>query len=151
MPSPNPRLLTVLRAQRLSPSMHEVTLGGPGLHGFPDGQAGGYVKLLLPAGGVLTKPLLRTYTIRAQREGEIDVQFALHGGNAAGPATRWALGAEAGDTIEVGGTGAGQFVGADADGVKVYGGTTLNGFGTQSTLSENGSAQEGQIYINATK
>jgi hypothetical protein len=56
-----------------------------------------------------------------------------------------------GDTIEVGGTGAGQFVGADADGVKVYGGTTLNGFGTQSTLSENGSAQEGQIYINATK
>ncbi|MAM60326.1 hypothetical protein [Maritimibacter sp. UBA3975] len=56
-----------------------------------------------------------------------------------------------GDTIMVGGTGAGQFVGADADGVKIYGGTTLNGFGTQSTLTENGTAQEGQIYINATK
>jgi hypothetical protein len=56
-----------------------------------------------------------------------------------------------GDTIEVGGTGAGQFVGADAAGLKVYGGTTLNGFGTRSTLTENGTPQEGQVYINATR
>lgn len=105
MPSPNPRSLTVLHSQRLSPSMHQITLGGPGLRDFPAGQEGGYVKLMLPAGGIFTKPLLRTYTIRAQRAGEIDVQFALHGGNAAGPATRWALGAEPGDTIEVGGPG----------------------------------------------
>ncbi|MEC7762198.1 MAG: hypothetical protein VX874_09855 [Pseudomonadota bacterium] len=56
-----------------------------------------------------------------------------------------------GDTIAVGGTGAGQFVGEDAAGLKIYGGTTLNGFGTQSTLSANGTSQEGQVYINATK
>lgn len=105
MNRPLPRLLTVLRSQRVSPSMHQITLGGPGLKGFPEDQAGAYVKLMLPAGGPLTKPIVRTYTIRAQREGEIDVQFALHGGNAAGPATRWALGAEAGDVIEVGGPG----------------------------------------------
>lgn len=56
-----------------------------------------------------------------------------------------------GDTIEVGGTGAGQFVGEDAAGLKIYGGTNLNGFGTQSTLTDNGNAQEGQVYVNATK
>lgn len=105
MNKPLPRSLTVLRSQRVSPSMHQITLGGPGLEGFPAQQEGGYVKLMLPVGGVFSKPVVRTYTIRAQRRGEIDVQFALHGGNVAGPATRWALEARTGDTIEVGGPG----------------------------------------------
>lgn len=56
-----------------------------------------------------------------------------------------------GDTMKVGGTGAGFFVGADADGAKIYGGTGTNSKGTQSTLTENGASREGQVYINATK
>jgi len=98
--------------------MLRLTLGGPGLDGFPAGQAGGYVKLRLPqADG---KIAVRTYTIRAQRGGEngdasgqqIDVDFALHAKSddeADGPATEWATRTHAsngqGDQIEVGGPG----------------------------------------------
>ncbi len=103
---PPPRTLTVIGKSRITPNMVRVTLGGPGLAGFPAGQQGGYVKLQLPqADG---KRAVRTYTIRAQREGEIDLDFALHGDTAtghAGPATEWALAVEPGATIDVGGPG----------------------------------------------
>lgn len=85
--------------------MLRVTLGGPGLAGFPDA-VGGYVKLALPGDG--GKPQIRTYTIAAQREGEIDCDFALHGLTGtghAGPATQWAIDCAPGDTIAVGGPG----------------------------------------------
>ena len=85
--------------------MQQVTLGGPGMRNFPKGQQGGYLKLLLGQGGMLSRPQMRTYTIRAQRDDAIDVQFALHGENAAGPATSWALDAKPGDTIKAGGPG----------------------------------------------
>ena len=94
--------------------MHRVTLGGPGLAGFPAGQAGGYVKLFLGE-GTNGKPTVRTYTIRNQRPDQVDIDFALHGGDAAGPATRWALQARAGDSIEVGGPGAPKPLPADHD------------------------------------
>lgn len=105
MNKPLPRNMTVMDSQRVSPSMHQVTLGGPGLAGFPADQQGGYIKMVLKQPGILGKPLMRTYTIRAQRDDAIDVQFALHGQNAAGPATQWALDAQIGDTILVGGPG----------------------------------------------
>ena len=102
---PSPRNLTVLARKRLTPSMQRVTLGGAGLSGFPAEQEGGYLKLFLgeDANG---KPIVRTYTIRHQREGELDIDFALHGGAAAGPATKWSLSAEPGSSIPVGGPGA---------------------------------------------
>ncbi|MXP09063.1 siderophore-interacting protein [Pseudoblastomonas halimionae] len=102
---PSARTLTVIESRQLTPSMRRVTLGGPGLAGFPPDQTGGYVKLYLgiAASG---KPTVRTYTIRNQRPDAIELDFALHGGSAAGPATRWALAARPGDTIEVGGPGA---------------------------------------------
>lgn len=103
---PPPRTLTVIGKSSVTPNMLRVTLGGPGLDGFPAGQPGGYVKLQLPqADG---KRAVRTYTIRNQRDGEIDLDFALHGDTAtghAGPATEWALGVEPGTTIDVGGPG----------------------------------------------
>jgi NADPH-dependent ferric siderophore reductase len=85
--------------------MHQVTLGGSGMKSLPLGQQGGYIKLLLKQPGLLGMPMMRTYTIRTQREGEIDVQFALHGEQAAGLATKWAQQAKPGDTIMVGGPG----------------------------------------------
>lgn len=103
---PPPRDLTVLGKARISPNMLRVTLGGPGLTGYPAGQQGGYVKLQLPlADG---KRAVRTYTIRAQRDDAIDVDFALHGDTAtghAGPATEWALTVAPGATVAVGGPG----------------------------------------------
>lgn len=86
--------------------MLRVTLGGDGMAGFPPGQEGGYVKLRLPqAEG---KVAVRTYTIRAQRDDAIEVDFALHATTAtsdAGPATEWAMRVEPGATIAVGGPG----------------------------------------------
>jgi len=103
-----PFTLEVREARRISPSVLRVTLGGAGMAEFPNGSAGGYIKLMpiTPAEGA--KPLMRTYTIRNQRADEIDVDFALHGGGEAqaGPATRWALAARPGDTIAIGGPGA---------------------------------------------
>lgn len=86
--------------------MHRVTLGGAGLAGIPQGQSGGYVKIM-PQGPEDGKRIVRTYTIRNQSETSIDVDFALHGEDeASGPATNWAINARAGDNIKVGGPGA---------------------------------------------
>ncbi|MEL7197597.1 MAG: siderophore-interacting protein [Pseudomonadota bacterium] len=98
--------LQVLDSQRISPSMHQVTIGGADLDHFPKDQAGGYFKLILEPASEGRKALMRTYTIRRQRERELDVLFALHGGNAAGPATSWALEAESGDPMTIRGPGA---------------------------------------------
>lgn len=88
--------------------MLRVTLTGPELAGFPSGQKGGYVKLMLPPAKEGQKPTVRTYTIRDQRPEELDIDFAMHAdeSGAAGPATRWALTAQPGDRIDVGGPGA---------------------------------------------
>lgn len=103
---PPPRRFEVLAAERLTPSMHRVTLGGEGMDGFPAGQQGGYLKFRVEPEGS-EKPIVRTYTIRRQRADALDVDFALHGadGEGAGPATEWALSVEGGETIMVGGPG----------------------------------------------
>ncbi|EMD82725.1 Utilization protein for unknown catechol-siderophore X [Pacificimonas flava] len=102
MKRPEPRRLTVLETTRVTPNMHRVLLGGPGLTGFPPEQDGGYVKLRIPG----EKTCVRTYTIRRQTEEALTLDFALHGeGAAAGPATSWALTAAPGDELEVGGPG----------------------------------------------
>lgn len=105
---PLPRKLAVIDRLSLTPNMLRITLGGPELAGFPDA-VGGYIKLNLPsADGGSGKPLIRTYTVAAKRDGEIDCDFALHGLTGtghAGPATQWALDCAKGDTILVGGPG----------------------------------------------
>jgi NADPH-dependent ferric siderophore reductase len=103
---PAPRPLTVLGKRQLTPNMLRVTLGGPGLAGFPAGQAGGYLKLRLPRGDD-APPCVRTYTISAQADDRLEVDFALHADvdGHAGPATEWAVGTVAGEVLEVGGPG----------------------------------------------
>jgi len=103
---PAPRTMTVLAKRNVTPNMLRVTLGGEGLAGFQPDRQGGYVKLNLPQDG--GKPAVRTYTIRAQRDGEIDVDFALHAETAtghAGPATEWAMTVEPGAEVLVDGPG----------------------------------------------
>ena len=53
--------------------MIRVSLGGPGLAGFPPDFAGGYVKLMLAPATAGGKPVVRTYTIRHQAEDAIAI------------------------------------------------------------------------------
>ncbi|MFC1420932.1 siderophore-interacting protein [Streptacidiphilus cavernicola] len=128
----------VVRTEPLTPGMVRVTFGGEGLAGFVNGGRDQRVKLLLPQEGqtepllpdqdgadgwyrawqrmpAAWRPVMRTYTVRAQRPdvGEIDIDLALHGGSAEGPASRWARGARAGDRVAVFGPAA-----SDAGGVE---------------------------------
>ena len=107
-----PRTFTVLANRTLTPHMRRVTLGGQGMADFPADQASAYVKLLLPQPG-LDKPVLRTYTIRAQREGEIDIDFVVHAHG--GLAARWAAQARPGATIDIGGPGPTKRLNASAN------------------------------------
>ncbi len=112
MTRPAPRELTVLRKQQLTTNMLRLTLGGPGMKSFPADQASAYIKLMFPTQGE-SRPTLRTYTVRAQRDNEIDVDFVIHG--EAGPASSWAMTARAGDSILVGGPGPKKMVDHSAD------------------------------------
>lgn len=112
MSRPAPRELTVLRKQTLTPNMVRVTLGGEGMAQFPAEQASAYVKLMFPQPGQ-ERPLLRTYTVRAQRPGEIDIDFVNH--DNAGPASSWALSSQPGDTLMVGGPGPKRLITPDGD------------------------------------
>lgn len=112
MARPEPRKLDVTAKTRVTPNMLRLTLGGPGLDGFPPEQASAYVKLRIPD-AQSGRDVVRTYTVRNHRDAEIDVDFALH--EICGPATSWALNAQVGDSIMVGGPGPRKLVHADAD------------------------------------
>ncbi|GAA2081072.1 siderophore-interacting protein [Streptomyces albiaxialis] len=104
----------VVRTRRLSPAMLRVTFGGERLGDFASGGRDQRFKLFLPRPGQeaplvpthagenwfaewramdpAEQSLMRSYTVREQREDEVDVDFAMHGepGVDEGPATRWA-------------------------------------------------------------
>ena len=112
MPRPAPRTLKVIRSTHITPHMLRVTLGGPELASFPKNQQGAYVKLIFPQPGE-ARPLTRTYTVGEQRSDEIDVDFALH--TAEGPASGWAVNAQPGSEILIGGPGPKKLINKDAD------------------------------------
>lgn len=107
-----PRQFTVLDKTEITPHMLRITLGGAGMVDFPADQASAYVKLRF-AQAHSDRPLLRTYTVRSQREDAIDIDFVLH--HDGGPASRWADQATPGDTIEIGGPGPAKRVDPRAD------------------------------------
>ena len=127
--------LHVLRAERLGPSMVRVTFGGDSLDGaaetpFVTGGRDQRIKLFLPhphqdapvmpdnndgetwfadwrALDPAERGIMRSYTVRDQRPGELDVDFALHTNGTSGPAAAWAAAARTGDRVTVlGPTGA---------------------------------------------
>jgi NADPH-dependent ferric siderophore reductase len=123
MSRPAPYRFTVLRKLAVTPHMLRVTLGGEGMTRFPADQASAYVKLLPPAGEGGDRPLLRTYTVRAQRADSIDIDFVLHG-DEGGPASRWAMRAQASDVIEVSGPGPKKLADPTADWILLVGDMT---------------------------
>ncbi|MGW0609569.1 siderophore-interacting protein [Streptomyces sp. NPDC002788] len=120
--------LQVVRTRRLGPSLVRVTFAGPDLHAFHSDGRDQSLSLFLPHPGQPepvvplelgdgwwqgwrelpddVQAVMRSYTLRALRRDpdEIDVDFALHGIEPgadvqAGPASRWAAGAAAGDRV----------------------------------------------------
>ncbi|GGW78701.1 siderophore-interacting protein [Streptomyces lomondensis] len=120
--------LQVVRTRRLGPSLVRVTFGGPDLHGFHSDGRDQSLSLFLPHPGQSepvvplelgdgwwqgwrelpddVRAVMRSYTLRALRRDpdEIDIDFALHGiepgaSVQAGPASRWAARAAAGDRV----------------------------------------------------
>lgn len=113
-------------AQRISPAVVRITLGGPDLDSLPTAAPDGYLKLFfplsrgevpplpeVPADGDIgrwyrsylalpdeVRPPMRTYTLRRRRDHpdgvEIDVDMVLHGD---GPGSGWARDAQAGDRV----------------------------------------------------
>jgi NADPH-dependent ferric siderophore reductase len=119
VPVYRPFPVEVARLQRLSPSFLRVTFTGPEMAEFASNGRDQRIKVMLPLPGrglddCPTDPdwygawralpddrrmPIRTYTIRALRpeQGEVDVDFVLHG--ATGPASAWAESAAVGDRI----------------------------------------------------
>ncbi|WP_298822248.1 siderophore-interacting protein [uncultured Roseibium sp.] len=113
-PKRRPRFLTVKSAYYLSPNLIRVTFQGPELSDFPTGHEGANCKLVLPRenesrasfekhigaekAGKKLHPV-RTYTVRAFRgdEQELDIDFVAHGDE--GPATKWAQQAREGSFL----------------------------------------------------
>ncbi|WP_221794944.1 siderophore-interacting protein [Oceanobacter mangrovi] len=128
MSRPQPRELTVVSIQRLTPNMQRVVLGGEALHDFPADSKSGYVKLQFQSdGSALTaeqqnpdvRPIVRSYTVReidvAARQLTLDMM--LHGSeeHGQGPGAGWALQAQVGDCIMVGGPGPTKLIPQPAD------------------------------------
>jgi NADPH-dependent ferric siderophore reductase len=120
--------LQVVRTRRLGPSLVRVTFGGPDLHAFHSDGQDQSLSLFLPHPGQSepvvplelgdgwwqgwrelpddVRAVMRSYTLRGLRRDpdEIDIDFALHGIEPgacvqAGPASRWAARAAAGDRV----------------------------------------------------
>ncbi|WP_338779251.1 siderophore-interacting protein [Streptomyces sp. DG1A-41] len=120
--------LQVVTTRRLGPSLVRVTFGGPDLHAFHSDGRDQSLSLFLPHPGQPepvvplelgdgwwqgwrelpdgVRAVMRSYTLRALRRDpdEIDIDFALHGiepgaSVQAGPASRWAARAAAGDRV----------------------------------------------------
>ena len=137
-PRPTALRATVLRAERLTPTLVRLVLGGPGMASFtPSEHADSYVKLvflpsapaelpLAPDGRVDLdavraalpadqQPRLRSYTVRSfdPQALELVIDVVVHGEDGiAGP---WAATAEPGDEILVVGPGGAYSPAADAD------------------------------------
>ncbi|MET7732296.1 siderophore-interacting protein [Streptomyces sp. NPDC005402] len=115
--------LQVVRTRRLGPSLVRVTFAGEDLRHFFSGGHDQSLSLFLPAEG-RTEPgvpvelgdgwwqawrelpddvraVMRSYTLRGLRRDpdEIDIDFVLH--EPAGPASRWAAHASAGDRVQL--------------------------------------------------
>ena len=113
--------LQVTRTRRLGPSLLRVTFAGEDLHAFRSDGRDQSLSLFLPHPGQRepavpyelgdnwwqawrelpdgVRAVMRSYTLRALRRDpdEIDIDFVLH--TPAGPASRWAARAAAGDRV----------------------------------------------------
>ena len=111
------RSVTVVATQQLTPNMRRIQFASPELQDFESLAPDDHVTLFVPnrtgAGGVDGQSM-RDYTPRAfdPQQGTLTIDFALH---QAGPATAWALAAQPGDEIQIGGPRGSMIVADDFD------------------------------------
>ncbi|PFG42525.1 NADPH-dependent ferric siderophore reductase [Isoptericola jiangsuensis] len=102
-----PHRATVTAVRRLTQHTVRVTLGGPEIAALDAGvHTDRYLKLVLgppPVEGA--RPVVRTYTIRAVRDGEWDVDLVVHGD--AGLGGPWAARVQPGEEVTFLGPGGG--------------------------------------------
>ncbi len=102
-----PHTVTVAAVRRLTPHIVRVTVAGDELSAIdPTAYTDRYVKLVLgepsePGG----RPLVRTYTIRAVRDGEWDIDLVVHGDEGLGGP--WAMRVQPGEQVTFLGPGGG--------------------------------------------
>jgi NADPH-dependent ferric siderophore reductase len=99
------RTLTVTSTELLTPRMRRFGFTAPDLHDFVSASHDDHVKLFFPGVGDnadARETCMRDFTPRRfdRSLGTLIIDFALH---EAGPATRWAISAQIGDTLEIGG------------------------------------------------
>jgi len=107
------RSLSVASVERLTPRMQRIVFTSPEMHDFISAGPDDHVKLFFSGedGG---PPRMRDYTPRLfdTLTGSLTIDFALH---EAGPATAWALAAQVGDTLDIGGPRGSTVVADDFD------------------------------------
>ncbi|WP_084605584.1 siderophore-interacting protein [Psychromonas aquimarina] len=110
----NVRLTQVTNVIDLTPHLRRIVFTGKGLYGFPAGEEGAHVKVVLPAAGeqkpVLDlggkdKPVMRSYTIQKYDplSNQLSLDFVVN--RHQGPATNWAAQAKKGDYLGIAGPG----------------------------------------------
>ena len=94
------RTLTVSSTELLTPRMRRFGFTAPDLHDFVSASHDDHIKLFFPAAD--GEPAMRDFTPRRfdKSLGTLIIDFALH---EAGPATQWAMSAQIGDTLQIGG------------------------------------------------
>lgn len=94
--------------------MRRIHFTSPDLAGFVSAAPDDHIKLFVPGAPSDDQPVMRDYTPRAfdVAAGTLAIDFYLH---QAGPATEWALRAQAGDTLEIGGPRGSTLIADDFD------------------------------------
>lgn len=121
---------TVKRVRLISPRMRRITFADESLLAWVGGAPDQRIKIFLPRPGQErpvyptgdrwwldwrllpedTRAVYRTYTVRGQRPGELDVDFVLH--EHGGPGSAWAAAARPGDHVGIWGPGSAYQPGA---------------------------------------
>lgn len=116
------RELTVVETHRLTPHMQRIILKGD-LSGFQSLGFDDHIKLFF-ADPETAERIMRDYTPRGfdVAEGQLTLDFALHGDT--GPATAWALSAQPGDILNIGGPRGSQILPNGYDGFVLIGDET---------------------------
>jgi NADPH-dependent ferric siderophore reductase len=107
------RTLQVASKEHITPRLLRIVFRSDALQGFDSPSPDDHIKIFLRASDN-EKPISRDFTPRAWdlEAGTLTIDFALH---AAGPATEWALAAQAGDRLEMGGPRGSTIVPDDFD------------------------------------
>ncbi|NMO21972.1 siderophore-interacting protein [Pyxidicoccus fallax] len=109
------RKLVVSGVEALTPRMRRIHFTSPELADFHSPAPDDHIKLFFPEHDARTgEPAMRDFTPRAYDNAgrTLTIDFALH---ASGPATEWAAGAQAGQTLEIGGPRGSHLVPDDFD------------------------------------